>query len=136
MASNLPPAAWCATCENKMVNLKLQPAPEGFVRCECSDCLTGKFSRCGRCHLVPYCSKKCQQEDWGHHKKLCTKLARRETESAQFENVRSLFSLIWGLKYNIELQNKGVNYLPVFVWLLHGFHLFSRFSALDSNRFR
>ena len=29
------------------------------------------FSSCARCHAVRYCSKRCQQKDWGTHKDSC-----------------------------------------------------------------
>lgn len=38
-----------------------------------SACVCGKNStlRCGRCKIVPYCSRECQRADWDEHKKLC-----------------------------------------------------------------
>ena len=29
------------------------------------------FKKCSRCKVYYYCSKKCQLEDWSHHKHLC-----------------------------------------------------------------
>ncbi|KIK55168.1 hypothetical protein GYMLUDRAFT_48134 [Collybiopsis luxurians FD-317 M1] len=31
----------------------------------------GQLLACGRCKKVKYCSKKCQQDDWKTHKRLC-----------------------------------------------------------------
>jgi len=33
------------------------------------------LKRCGRCSLVYYCSRVCQQEDWPEHKKFCKAMA-------------------------------------------------------------
>ena len=103
MASNLPlaPGDWCANCYSKMVNLQVDLG--GFFRCSCSDCQSGKFSRCGRCHLVPYCSKECQLEDWGFHRKLCKNLARRETVSAPSPNVQTIFSDLWCMNPRVSI---------------------------------
>ena len=30
-----------------------------------------KLKRCSRCHIVLYCSRKCQKEDWDRHKRVC-----------------------------------------------------------------
>lgn len=30
------------------------------------------FGKCGRCLKVAYCSKECQEKDWGNHKLKCT----------------------------------------------------------------
>ena len=38
------------------------------ITCEKSDV---KLSRCGNCHTVKYCSKKCQRENIVDHKKVC-----------------------------------------------------------------
>ena len=29
------------------------------------------LKRCSRCHIVLYCSSKCQKADWDHHKRVC-----------------------------------------------------------------
>ena len=66
----------CANCVSK-----LQWSCLGTVECECSKCL-GKTSlkRCGECHLVAYCSKKCQEDHWryGGHRKNCRIFSRKK----------------------------------------------------------
>jgi hypothetical protein len=38
----------------------------------CNLCFkTDKLSKCGRCKVVQYCSKECQQKDWAIHKHQC-----------------------------------------------------------------
>ena len=48
------------------------------VNQRCSNCrqrnATGHLSKCGKCLLVRYCSKECQQKDWKQHRKLCSVL--------------------------------------------------------------
>ena len=34
------------------------------------------FGRCGRCILTTYCSRRCQERDWGRHKEVC--MTRRQ----------------------------------------------------------
>lgn len=29
------------------------------------------FSKCGKCKIMPYCSKECQRRDWPAHKIVC-----------------------------------------------------------------
>ena len=87
LSASLGPARFCANCSGKMLNLG---SDGGKVRCLCSSCQTGKFSRCGGCHLVPYCSKECQLEHRGQHKKLCKDLARREGPGTEAEVISSL----------------------------------------------
>ena len=65
-----------------------------MFRCICSSCRTEKFSRCGGCHLVPYCSKECQVEHRSQHRKLCKDLAKRET-STELLSVTGAFSMYW-----------------------------------------
>ena len=90
LSASLGPARFCANCSGKMLNLG---SDGGKVRCLCSSCQTGKFSRCGGCHLVPYCSKECQLEHRGQHKKLCKDLARREGPGTEAEVI--FFTLYW-----------------------------------------
>ena len=33
-----------------------------------------KLAKCGRCKCTSYCSKTCQQRDWGDHKAICNTL--------------------------------------------------------------
>ena len=42
---------------------KLQPQC-----CACAN--TERLMRCGGCNLIQYCSVKCRNEDWKHHKEL------------------------------------------------------------------
>ena len=72
---------YCANCLSKLVNLHIR-ADE--LRCKCPDCQGQKFSRCARCHIVPYCSKECQQEHWGKHKKICKKLSEWKKPEVEF----------------------------------------------------
>lgn len=39
----------------------------------CEWCGGAGTSRCGRCHVVYYCSREHQMEDWTNHKKVCKK---------------------------------------------------------------
>ena len=42
------------------------------VTSECNFCSkTDQLKKCGRCMLVGYCSRECQQKDWKEHKKIC-----------------------------------------------------------------
>lgn len=38
---------------------------------QCANCLGEAHNRCGKCQLIRYCCKECQQEDWPHHKRMC-----------------------------------------------------------------
>ena len=38
---------------------------------KCGTCGIPCEKRCSRCHITRYCSVKCQQDDWKHHKILC-----------------------------------------------------------------
>jgi hypothetical protein len=38
---------------------------------KCGRCAAPAESSCGRCGRVPYCSRKCQLDDWPSHKKTC-----------------------------------------------------------------
>ena len=74
----LGPALFCANCCSKMNQLLLKGLRgfEVLYQCSCSNCQTGKFSRCAWCQIVPYCSKDCQIEHWRSHKRICKKLSR------------------------------------------------------------
>ena len=75
---NLDSGKFCANCLGKMAGLKINERKG--VHCVCSQCQSNKFSRCGRCQIVPYCSKQCQIEHWRYHKKMCKKLAGKVLE--------------------------------------------------------
>lgn len=44
--------------------------------CGISECTKGGRYLCTKCKLVRYCSKECQKQDWGEHKKSCNKNQR------------------------------------------------------------
>ena len=126
MAVHLSPARFCANCLGK--NLPFHEEILGFSlgHCSCPDCQTGRFSRCGGCHLVPYCSRECQLQHRSQHEKLCQDLARRErttTEAGTFyllQPVSTFYSRFWlgdlsvlSLGINIPLPTK----LPKIVWI-------------------
>ena len=33
----------------------------------------GNFNRCAKCNRATYCNRKCETDDWPHHKKECGK---------------------------------------------------------------
>ena len=73
------PASFCANCYSKITpssNLSLLQQRGMDSRCLCSGCQAQKFSRCGRCQIVSYCSKDCQREHWPHHKRICKMFSR------------------------------------------------------------
>lgn len=37
----------------------------------CAECFAPSTTRCGRCHVTPYCSSVCQRKSWRTHKKYC-----------------------------------------------------------------
>jgi hypothetical protein len=37
----------------------------------CKERISGKHKRCGRCKIAYYCTKTCQRDHWGTHKKVC-----------------------------------------------------------------
>jgi hypothetical protein len=37
----------------------------------CRQCDQGQGMRCGKCHVVRYCSRECQREDWPTHRLFC-----------------------------------------------------------------
>lgn len=43
------------------------------VSMNCKACGKDAGLRCGKCEIVKYCSKECQQSDWAFHKKVCVK---------------------------------------------------------------
>ena len=64
--------SWCANCHNKWDRMTLYPG--GLISCSCTNCKAGKLMNCGRCKLVSYCSRECQQEHWHYsHKATCKK---------------------------------------------------------------
>lgn len=38
---------------------------------KCESCGKAGLMRCGKCHLLTYCSRECQQIHWRSHKKQC-----------------------------------------------------------------
>lgn len=94
----------CVVCQLPTANCKvvnIQEHSTGIFQCSCSDCLTGKFSRCGCCHLVPHCSKECQLEDWSYHKKLCKNLAQRSTTPCTIGE--RIFCDIWDMAHTVSI---------------------------------
>jgi len=60
---------FCANCLNRLELLDISPY---CVTCKCSNCQSQRFSTCGGCLTVPYCSRECQKEHWMYnHKSLC-----------------------------------------------------------------
>ncbi len=41
----------------------------------------GQLRACSKCHVVVYCGRDCQVEDWKRHKKECAKLAKEKKRS-------------------------------------------------------
>ena len=76
--SNLGPGKFFANCLGKMAGLVIDETLG--VHCNCQNCRNNNFSRCARCHIVPYCSKGCQIEHWRYHKKFCKKLSGKVME--------------------------------------------------------
>merc|ERR1719397_1195306 len=70
----LGPAKFCANCFVKVANC--EPKENDWYGCKCQNCQSLKFSRCGRCHIMPYCSRDCQLEHWSSHKKICKKFSK------------------------------------------------------------
>eukprot|EP00092_Neocalanus_flemingeri_P008974 GFUD01009655.1.p1 GENE.GFUD01009655.1~~GFUD01009655.1.p1 ORF type:complete len:1191 (+),score=266.73 GFUD01009655.1:76-3573(+) len=70
-----PPDA-CHNCESKGGSDK-QPCARGA---ECvSACKSESLKRCSGCHLVAYCSEKCQKEHWtNNHQKMCKLLSGKK----------------------------------------------------------
>lgn len=51
--------------------------------CAIANCVeTAKF-RCGKCHIVHYCSQSHQKEHWSIHKKTCKKVNMANDNSSQ-----------------------------------------------------
>ena len=41
-------------------------------RChKCDKTNKRKFSKCGKCQSITYCSRDCQEEDWSRHEDNC-----------------------------------------------------------------
>lgn len=57
--------------------IKKHAARHPVVKPTCNTCKKQeqekRFSRCGRCEEVIYCSRECQVADWNEHKLLCNK---------------------------------------------------------------
>ena len=50
----------------------------------CAKCKkSGDLLTCTRCKVVKYCDRKCQQEDFKSHKKLCLAIADPEVNKGQ-----------------------------------------------------
>ena len=63
------------------------------VQC-CASCGTGgdddiKLKDCSACHLVRYCSVKCQRDHWSKHKKECKKRAAELKDEILFQQPES-----------------------------------------------
>jgi hypothetical protein len=63
---------------NKVLSLQRTFKTVGLVelapqcnKCQLKEPNDKKFSKCGRCQGVVYCSKDCQQSDWADHKIVC-----------------------------------------------------------------
>ena len=49
-----------------------------FVCGACSE--PGARYVCGRCHAIDYCSRQCQRNDYGRHRRLCAPVVHREID--------------------------------------------------------
>ena len=68
-------------------------AKEEDIQC-CANCGIAriddiKLKDCSACHLVKYCSVKCQKEHWPQHKKECKKRAAELKDEILFEQPES-----------------------------------------------
>jgi len=69
-----PPDA-CHNCESKGEAYK----PVCARGAQCVSACEGTLKRCSGCHLVAYCSEKCQKEHWIYnHQKMCKMLSGRK----------------------------------------------------------
>jgi len=57
----------------------------------CSNCgITGKMLRCNGCHVVHYCSKECQKNNYKEHKVHCLK-NHIVNEQVKYKNLKQIF---------------------------------------------
>merc|ERR1712106_484937 len=69
-----PPDA-CHNCESKGEAYK----PSCARGAQCVSACGDNLKRCGGCHLVAYCSEKCQKEHWTYnHQKMCKVLSGKK----------------------------------------------------------
>jgi hypothetical protein len=74
---------WNLMAEEKWEKMRILRYPEPIdddtdieaLRSRCRVCWKEKGNKCKRCRQVSYCSKECQKNDWGEHKKHCKNTA-------------------------------------------------------------
>lgn len=88
-----------------------------FLPGVCHQCLSwpspdDPLKFCAQCHLVPYCSKDCQQTDWTSHKLLCK--AARKSKDGKYVFTDAKFKAVenksW-INYRNDLQARMENKL-------------------------
>jgi hypothetical protein len=82
----MDPPQQASELQNNNNNL-LEPSKSNKVRAPrpertCARCgAKGRdYKKCGACHSLYYCSKKCQIEDWDRHKSACPQMAKDRKE--------------------------------------------------------
>lgn len=80
--------------EKRPKKVKFTFAKERDDRMVCEVCGEKSTSHCGRCKVVAYCSRQCQELHWNQHKMVC----KREV------TLESLIPKIW----NVLLAGKNV----------------------------
>lgn len=83
---------------------------------KCIMCGNDTNVRCGRCGVMPYCSKFCQKKHWKLHKKVCStegvKLVSPDGTAVEFDNTTFPYNAIGNcLDYwDMGCVNVGCNF--------------------------
>ena len=64
---------WQATMQQ--MQQELQTTIHRSLACQ-HCCASSGLQKCGRCSVIAYCSKACQQADWPRHKRACRAAAQ------------------------------------------------------------